>query len=337
MLNTLRQVFRIGTCLAMAMLFAGGATCPIQQLPGGGSNNQPGGNGGGSNGGTAGQNGGNNGGGGVVPNVGDNTALEQLALERVNRARLDPAGEAARFGIDLNEGVTGTPLTATPKQPLAFNPALTGAARSHAQDMLARDYFEHNSPEGVSPFDRMTNAGYVYQYAGENLAWRGTTGTLNEAQTLEQEHRDLFVDSNIAGRGHRVVMLRDNFKETGIGVVRGVFTQQATNYNSLMWAEDFGARFNSPQFITGVVYNDSNSNGDYDFGEGVSNVPVIVNGVSTNTNSGGGYAIAVQGPGSYDMQFPSGGPVSVTVTTKNVKVDQVNGNQVIINRGVGPL
>ena len=33
------------------------------------------------------------------------TALEQMLLELINRARLDPAAEAARFGIDLNEGL----------------------------------------------------------------------------------------------------------------------------------------------------------------------------------------------------------------------------------------
>jgi hypothetical protein len=33
------------------------------------------------------------------------TAQEQLFLELVNRARMDPLGEAARFGCDLNAGL----------------------------------------------------------------------------------------------------------------------------------------------------------------------------------------------------------------------------------------
>ena len=37
------------------------------------------------------------------------TALDQYLIELINRARMDPADEAARLGIELNQGlVTGT-------------------------------------------------------------------------------------------------------------------------------------------------------------------------------------------------------------------------------------
>src|SRR5262249_17413606 len=55
---------------------------------------------------------------------GDNTTLEQLLLERMNRARLRPAAEAARFNIDLNEGLPAGTISTASKQPLAFNPIL---------------------------------------------------------------------------------------------------------------------------------------------------------------------------------------------------------------------
>ena len=38
-----------------------------------------------------------------MPMVTDLTGNEQLFLELVNRARLDPAAEAARYGIGLND------------------------------------------------------------------------------------------------------------------------------------------------------------------------------------------------------------------------------------------
>ena len=47
------------------------------------------------------------------------TAADQYILELVNRARLDPAGEAARLGIDLNEGLAAGTISATPKDPYA--------------------------------------------------------------------------------------------------------------------------------------------------------------------------------------------------------------------------
>ena len=53
----------------------------------------------------------------------DATAREQLILEMINRARMDPEGEAARYGISLNQGLTAGTISSAPKQVLAFNPA----------------------------------------------------------------------------------------------------------------------------------------------------------------------------------------------------------------------
>src|SRR5258708_4952335 len=88
---------------------------------------------------------------------------EQLMLELVNRARLDPAAEAARFGISLNEGPPSTSLPAAARQPLAMSFPLVTAARGHSADMIARDYFAHDTPEGVTPQQRANNAGYTGQ------------------------------------------------------------------------------------------------------------------------------------------------------------------------------
>ncbi len=276
-------------------------------------------------------------GGGTSSVVTDLTVLEQLALERVNRARLRPAAEAARFGIDLNEGLPAGTISARSKQAVAVNPMLTAAARAHAQDMLQRNYFEHNAPEGTTPFDRMRAAGYLFRSAGENLAWSGTTGTLDPVQTVENEHRDLFVDTDIPDRGHRVVMLIDNFKEAGVGVRRGNFTFNAVTYDSIMQAMDFGTTANSPAFVTGVVYSDLNRNGQYDAGEGTPNVTITLGTASTATNSAGGYSIAVSTPANYTILFATGGPTMIPVGSANVKVDQIDGSRVEINFGLGPL
>src|SRR5882757_6648628 len=113
------------------------------------------------------------------------TALEQLILELVNRARLDPAAEAARYGIALNEGVAAADTISTAsKQPLAMNETLLGTARAHSQDMIDRDYFAHDTPEGVTPFQRITNAGYNHTTAGENIAFSSTTGTVTNQMTV---------------------------------------------------------------------------------------------------------------------------------------------------------
>ena len=122
------------------------------------------------------------------------TALEQMLLELINRARLDPAAEAARFGIDLNEGLAPNTLSGVSKQPLAMNETLLSVARAHSQDMINRDYFAHDTPEGVTAFQRIANAGYSAIAAGENIAFRSTSGSVTTAMTLLQ-HQDFFVDA----------------------------------------------------------------------------------------------------------------------------------------------
>jgi uncharacterized membrane protein required for colicin V production len=43
-------------------------------------------------------------------------------------------------------------------RPVAPDPELTEVARQHSADMFARGYFAHDTPEGLSPFDRMRQA-----------------------------------------------------------------------------------------------------------------------------------------------------------------------------------
>ena len=47
---------------------------------------------------------------------------------------------------------------------------LSAAAAVKAADMFARNYWAHVSPVGTQPWYFVTEAGYSYRYAGENLA-----------------------------------------------------------------------------------------------------------------------------------------------------------------------
>jgi hypothetical protein len=270
----------------------------------------------------------------------DLTALEQLSLERINRARLKPAAEAVLFGINLNEGVpAGQQIDIAAKQALALNASLTQAARAHSQDMLTRNYFAHNTPEGTTPFQRITNAGYLYASAGENLAWQGTTGTLNEAPTVEDEHRILFVDSSVADRGHRTTMLDADFREVGVGIVRGTFRDGLVQYDSLMQTQDYASPASGSVFVLGVVYDDSNANGAYDYGEGVADYTVTLAGVAKTTNAGGGYAFEVRQAGAYTLAFASGvsQDLNIPAGAFNIKIDLLDRTRMVLNLGVGSL
>src|SRR6185312_13677136 len=54
--------------------------------------------------------------------------------------------------------------------PLRENAQLDQAAFSHSQDMALHGYFDHNSPSGQTPWDRIHDAGYQFSMAAENIA-----------------------------------------------------------------------------------------------------------------------------------------------------------------------
>ncbi|QTR44937.1 hypothetical protein J9253_13050 [Thiothrix litoralis] len=247
----------------------------------------------------------------VVQPVNQPTSQEQFMLELLNRARLNPADEAALFGIGLNEGLTAGTLSSSASQPLAFNNELTAAARSHSEDMLDNDFFAHVNLEGQSPFDRIQTAGYTYVTAGENIGWIGTTASLTEATIntfVGDSHESLFVDEGVVGRGHRVNMLDDSFKEVGIGIHSGEFTSGATAFNSVMSTQNFATQPNAEAFLLGVIYKDADNNRFYTPGEGIGSVGIVI--VNTLTNAtqtiysmdAGGYQVELDA-GIYDITY----------------------------------
>src|SRR5437762_4945728 len=71
------------------------------------------------------------------------TTIEQYIIELINRARANPAAEAARYGIDLNEGLAAGTISNDARQPLAVNPYLVDSARKHSKWMIDTDTFSH--------------------------------------------------------------------------------------------------------------------------------------------------------------------------------------------------
>ena len=92
-------------------------------------------------------------------------------------------------------------------QPLAPDPELTEVARRHSADMFMRGYFAHDTPDGLTPFDRMRAANVRFITAGENLAL---------APTISVAHTGLMNSP-----GHRANILRREFGRVGIGVMEG--------------------------------------------------------------------------------------------------------------------
>jgi uncharacterized protein YkwD len=240
------------------------------------------------------------------------TAMEQLFLERLNDARADPAAYGASIGLDLS-GVA-------PSQPLAFSTLLVQAAQQHSQDMNARNYFSHYTPEGLGPGQRITNAGFTWTGYGESIA--GGTAFPDNGAALA----GLIIDSGVYDLGHRRHLLAmdalyANQNQVGIGIVQGG-TGVLANYYTI----DTAAGLDTRPFLTGVVFNDLNGNSKYDLGEGLAGVTITVAGVGSFTDfDSGGYATQLN-PGTYTVTASGGGLTSpitrtVTVGTTNYRLN----------------
>jgi uncharacterized protein YkwD len=228
------------------------------------------------------------------------TGTEQEFLERLNDARANPAAYGASIGVNL-AGVA-------PSQPLAYNVLLQQSAHDHSQDMSSRNYFSHNTPEGLDPGARISATGFAWTSWGESIA--------AGYATPEQALAALITDAGVPTLDHRRQLLAidpiyQTQNQVGVGIVYG-------GYYGSDYTIDTAAGTDTRPILTGVVFQDTNHNGLYDAGEGLANVAITVNGFgSTVTGPAGGYSLPVNAFGTYTVTASGGGlayPLTRTVT-----------------------
>lgn len=270
---------------------------------------------------------------------------EQLFLELINRARLDPAGEAARYGgLDLSAG-TGVTITTAAKQVLAFNPKLFTAATNHNTHMIATNGFAHDGIGDGTPLSRMVAATYgplnpdgtSTFYAGENLAFQGGPAGFDLNAALLLEHELLFRSA-----GHRKNILNVNYEELGVSAIAAAGYR--STISALVTTHNFGSRLTPEIFLTGVNYTDSDNNDFYSIGESAAGRTIqLMSGVSvlatTASANAGGYSLATGATGLLEIVYSGGGlsgekGASFTRTaanTSNLKFDLTDGNTIETN------
>jgi hypothetical protein len=113
---------------------------------------------------------------------------------------------------------------------LKANSQLNSAAQAKANDMVARNYWSHNTPDGQTPWTFVQSAGYKYTKVGENLAYGFATssdavvGWMNSAT-------------------HKANMLDGAFTEVGFGIANG------SNYNASGEQTVVVAMYGQPQVL----------------------------------------------------------------------------------------
>jgi uncharacterized protein YkwD len=125
------------------------------------------------------------------------------------------------------------------EEPLHSDRRLEAAAEGHGREMLAVNYFDHISPSGVTPVDRVREAGYfpsseVGYIVGENLAWG----------TLSLSTPETIVKAWIASPEHLANILEAKYRDTGIDVEPAVPQALADGVEGGLYTQEFGVIVN---------------------------------------------------------------------------------------------
>ena len=109
--------------------------------------------------------------------------------------------------------LTNQARAAAGRKALHWDSQLAAFARARAKDMIVRNYFSHQiPPDGHTVFDVMSNAGYCYNLAGENIGWNNYPDdqATSEIQTMFMNSPD-----------HRANILGPAWDVVGIGAYKG--------------------------------------------------------------------------------------------------------------------
>lgn len=109
---------------------------------------------------------------------------------------------------------------------LTRNAQLDEAAQMKAQDMAAKGYYAHVSPEGLTPMHWVEKAGYKYLIIGENLV-------------VNRKDAEQVVDAFMGSPGHRANILRTDFTEIGVGVANGTYKGKDATFTVQIFAAPY--------------------------------------------------------------------------------------------------
>ncbi len=109
--------------------------------------------------------------------------------------------------------------------PLTFNQELTIAAAKKGTDMFDKNYWAHISPTGTTPWQFISDSGYQYVYAGENLAKSFNTS-------------DEVVNAWMNSPTHRANIMKKEYTDIGLAIMNGSLNGEETT----LVVQELGAR-----------------------------------------------------------------------------------------------
>jgi uncharacterized protein YkwD len=135
-----------------------------------------------------------------------------FVLAVVSASTLAPSSISQTIASDITAeniiGLTNSSRAAESKSMLTENSKLSLSAKAKAEDMVAKNYFSHTSPEGVTPWKWIDGENYDYSYAGENLA-------------MDFQSAEKMEDAWMKSPTHRANILNEKYKDIGVAVKAG--------------------------------------------------------------------------------------------------------------------
>ena len=148
----------------------------------------------------------------VAQNVVEKTNISSI----VSYFSINKNGRSRSLTADHIIQATNEERIAAGLVPLITNEQLNASAHTKADDMIARQYFEHISPDGKGVSDLGAQVGYDYIIMGENLA----LGDFNTTKDL--------LDAWMNSAGHRANILNKDYSDIGVAVVQGEYNGKTT-------------------------------------------------------------------------------------------------------------
>lgn len=157
----------------------------------------------------------------------------------VERKYPEVLGITANITAEELVNLTNKERAASGLPALTLDSQLSSAAMNKASDMLSKNYWAHNAPDGTTPWVFIKAAGYDYLYAGENLA-RGFTSASDA------------MGAWMASPGHKDNILSSKYKDVGFAIVTGTLTGEET----VLIVQEFGNRTQNTAQV-GSVQNEA--------------------------------------------------------------------------------
>ncbi len=151
--------------------------------------------------------------------------LFSIGVKSLHHRMPDVLGYATNIYANALVSATNAKREAAGLEPLTLDEQLSAAAARKAADMFAKNYWSHTSPTGATPWQFITESGYTYAVAGENLA-----KNFSDSQGV--------VEAWMNSPTHRDNILKASYRDVGFAVVNGILNGEETT----LVVQIFGSR-----------------------------------------------------------------------------------------------